>query len=213
MRFVGHGRVVGATDGILSVMAQAPPVRKLMKRREIPAGLRFITFSCKGGLALLGNPHIRDLFVRILYGARAKFGFELFAWVVMLEHAHLLVRPSDAAPLKLALGSLKQSVAERVLKRWKELDAPILRKVTLPDGRHRFWEKGGGFDRNVRDLAEFSREIRYIHRNPVEGGLVARPEDWKWSSVRWWMGLRDGERECDPPPGDPRAWQAWRGFV
>ena len=46
---------------------------------------------------------------------------------------------------------------------------------------HRFWQKGGGFDRNVRDDAEFSREVRYVHHNPVERALVTRPEDWTWS--------------------------------
>ena len=27
-------------------------------------------------------------------------------------------------------------------------------------------------------------KLRYIHRNPVRRGLVAKPEDWKWSSFR-----------------------------
>jgi hypothetical protein len=27
-------------------------------------------------------------------------------------------------------------------------------------------------------------KLRYIHRNPVRAGLVARPEDWPWSSLR-----------------------------
>ena len=36
-----------------------------------------------------------------------------------------------------------------------------------------------GFDRNVRILAEFCREVEYIHYNPVERGLVGEPQDWK----------------------------------
>jgi hypothetical protein len=81
------------------------------------------------------------------------------------------------------------------------------------DGAVRFWQKGGGFDRNVRDMEEFCREVRYVHRNPVTRGLVERPEDWKWSSVRWWMGMREGEVERDPPPGDPKPWERWLGYV
>jgi len=42
-------------------------------------------------------------------------------------------------------------------------------------GKDTFLERGGGFDRNVRDLAEFTRHVRYIHRNPVERGLVEHP--------------------------------------
>ena len=34
-----------------------------------------------------------------------------------------------------------------------------------------------------------SKERRYIHYNPVVRGLVARPEDWPWSSARDWCGM------------------------
>lgn len=64
-----------------------------------------------------------------------------------------------------------------------------------------------------RDEREFCKAVRHIHRNPLEHGLVERPEDWRWSSVRWWMGRRDGECPCDPPPGDPAMWAAWEGFM
>jgi putative transposase len=112
-----------------------------------------------------------------------------------------------------ALASLKTSVAKQVVGRWRELRAPVLEQLRVKGGRIRYWQKGGGFDRNVRTLAEFCREVRYIHQNPVERDLVKEPQDWKWSSVRWWMGEREGELECDPPPGDPRSWEGWTGYV
>jgi putative transposase len=77
----------------------------------------------------------------------------------------------------------------------------------------RFWQAGGGFDRNVRDMNAFCKEIRYIHLNPVRRGLVAKPEDWPWSSVRWWMGRRDELVSCDPPPHGRTLWETWRGFM
>lgn len=39
---------------------------------------------------------------------------------------------------------------------------------------------------------------RYIHRNPVEAGLVVRPADWKYSSYRDYIGHRNGAL---PKPG------------
>ncbi|GMV25093.1 MAG: hypothetical protein AMXMBFR58_11240 [Phycisphaerae bacterium] len=57
------------------------------------------------------------------------------------------------------------------------------------------------------------REIRYNHRNPLERGLVKRPEDWRWSSVLWWMGHREQEAECALPPGDEEVWTRWKEFV
>lgn len=186
------------------------PPRKRLKRRDIPAGVRFVTFSCFRRLPLMGNAAIRDHFAAALARVRAERSLELFAWVAMPEHAHVLLRPARGTTLDAALLSLKMSIAKSVINRWRDLDAPILRRITMTDGRARFWQPGGGFDRNVRDEAEFSKEVRYIHRNPVERGLAERPEQWRWSSVRWWMGMRDAEIECDPPPG---GLAAWTGFV
>jgi hypothetical protein len=46
-------------------------------------------------------------------------------------------------------------------------------------------------DRNVYDPATAHTVIEYIHTNAVERGLVARPEDWAWSSARGWAGSND----------------------
>ncbi len=183
-----------------------------MRRREIPGGVRFITCSCQRRLPLLRNPAICLIFLEAMARARAKFSLEIFAWVLMPEHIHLLLRPPEHGALAPALKSLKLSVSMPVIARWREIDAPILARITDGQGRPRYWQKGGGFDRNVRDEYEFRREIRYTHRNPVERGLVELPEDWRWSGVRWWMGRRDGEFPCDPPPGDPAMWAGWEGF-
>lgn len=169
-------------------MGDARPVRKKKRRREVAGDPRFLTLSCERRLPLLGNPAIRDVFAASLAEARRRFGFELFAWVVMPEHVHLLLRPRDGERAEQILTFIKKSVAQRVIARWRTIDAKVLREIERPDGRPRFWQKGGGFDRNVRDRAEFIKEVRYIHRNPVKRGLVEKPEDWKWSSARWWLG-------------------------
>ena len=183
-----------------------------MKRNEVPDGIRYITFSCQRRLPLLHNPAIYQLFVDSLARVRDRYGIAIYAWVIMPEHVHLLLKP-DAEPLDRSLKSLKLSVAKRVIARWRAINAPILDKIMTSNGSPRFWMKGGGFDRNVRDISEFSREVRYIHRNPVERILVDSPEAWAWSSVRWWMGKREGELPCDPPPGDQGAWESWKGFL
>ena len=195
------------------VVDEVGAYRKRMRRREVPGGNRFVTISCQHRLPLFNNPRIAQLFVDALRRARLKHGLLVFAWVVMPEHCHVLCQPPAGTTLESILVRVNMSVTKRVLRRWRELNAPILKRVEDATGRPRFWLKGGGFDRNVRDVTEFCKEVRYIHRNPVERGLVSRPEDWKRSSVRWWMGLREGEFECDPPPGRPGSWDGWMGYV
>lgn len=51
----------------------------------------------------------------------------------------------------------------------------------------------GRFQATWVDKDEYLLHLsRYIHMNPVAAGLVARPEDWTFSSYRDYLGLRQG---------------------
>ncbi|MBX3323872.1 MAG: transposase [Phycisphaeraceae bacterium] len=190
-----------------------------MTRREVPGGVRFITFSCERRLPLLGSPDARDLFARSLREARDRLSFKLLAWVAMPEHTHLLLIPPDGSPLAPVLKSLKLSIQQRVLRFLRHSGDPLASEIVRADGATRFWQKGGGFDRNVREQTELNKAIRYTHHNPVARGLVAAPLDWRWSSARWWFARQRSHEQdpadvpCDWPPGDPRAWAMWEGYV
>jgi len=183
-----------------------------MKRREVPHGTLYLTFSCEHRLPLFRNPAICDLFAERLEEARQKHQLLIHAWVIMPEHLHLVVKPGGGLPVGPALRSLKTSFAKSVVRRWRALQAPILKRITDESGTAHFFLPGGGFDRNVRSVSELSREIPYIHMNPVRRGLVASPELWRWSSVHWWLGKRDGGVHCAYPLSD-RDWESWKGFV
>src|SRR5207245_2228878 len=54
-----------------------------------------------------------------------------------------------------------------------------LARVTVREGsrlRHRFWQPGGGYDRNITSTEALRAAIDYIHANPVRCGLVARAQ-------------------------------------
>ncbi len=187
-------------------------MRKRLVRRET-GGVRFVTFSCFRRLPLLSNPRIADLFAAELARVRREHGMRLYAWVAMPEHVHLMAQPMDGVTLERSLRSIKVALARRVVHRWRAMRASILDTITTDAGAVRCWQYGGGFERNVGDGSEFIREVCSIHRNPVERGLVARSEDWRWSSVRWWGGTREGE--CDPPPATLAkrlAWNHWENW-
>jgi putative transposase len=172
-----------------------------------------MTFSCLGRRPLFNNYRIKDVFVAKLVEARQRYDVRLHAFVVMPEHVHLVFNPGEVHWEEMA-NLVKTQVSKIVLKRWRELGPvgrPLLSSLTV-GGRPHFWEPGGGFDRNVRNLKELLKAIRYTHMNPVKRGLVGRPEAWAWSSVGWWLGL-DGFAECDYPGDDIERWRAWKGFI
>lgn len=117
----------------------------------------------------------------------------------MPNHVHLLLWPRATVPPILA--SIKQSVANRAIHWTKETAPAYLEKlrVTRRDGRDefRFWQRGGGYDRNLWEPTHIWEAIDYIHLNPVEAGLCAKPEEWKWSSACWFTRERCGPLSVD----------------
>jgi putative transposase len=179
------------------VLARNGHFYRQVQRVEQPRQLRFLTFSCFGRLPLFSNPAIRDLFADRLLTLRERRGFDLIAWVVMPEHVHALLAPNEGDTVRAILSTLKGPFSQRVVTRWRELDAPILAEIAGPRGRLHFWQPGGGYDRNVFTDDERHEKTSYIHRNPVTRGLVSAPAEWKWSSLGWG---RSGE---SPPRQDP----------
>ena len=93
--------------------------------------------------------------------------YDLFAWVVMSNHVHVLVRPHK--PLREVTRAIKSASARDANRSLGREGQP-------------FWQVES-FDQWVRSYAEFEKIVRYIEDNPVKAGLVQRPEDWKWSSA------------------------------
>ena len=51
----------------------------------------------------------------------------------------------------------------------------------------RFWQQGGGYDRNIYNQEILRQTIEYVNYNPVSKGLAVKPEYWKWSSARYYI--------------------------
>lgn len=171
---------------------------KRLRRVEAPGHARYLTFSCYRRLPLFKNPTIRDAFAEQLFLARARLGFGLRAWVVMPEHVHLLVVPAPPrVTVSAVLMAVKRPFSAKVLARWRELGAPVLEHIRDAAGDKRFWQAGGGYDRNIVSEDELREKIRYIHENPVRRRLVAYEEQWEWSSARAMRGLETRWSEVD----------------
>jgi putative transposase len=176
-------------------------VGKRRVRYNEPGQPRELTFSCYRHYAFLGRDRTRAWFCEALDAARSKFAYQLWAYVIMPEHIHVLVYPGDASEQMSAfLQALKEPVARKAIRHLQNQAPEWLERVTVQEGRrerHRFWQPGGGYDRNITSSEALRAMIDYLHANPVRRGLVARAEDWEWSSARWFAGLRPVKLEMD----------------
>ncbi|HOI56125.1 MAG TPA: transposase [Phycisphaerae bacterium] len=175
---------------------------KACRRYDEPGHAHYLTFSCFRRQPFFRGRRSPGWFLDAVAQARQELRFDLWAWVIMPEHVHLLLRPAPESQISGILWRIKRRVTHEATRYLAAADPEFLERRLLdgqPNGRftHRFWQRGGGYDRNLWRVGELREKVDYIHANPVRRGLVAHPRDWPWSSWRAW-----NEEANDPLPID-----------
>ena len=156
-------------------------MRRNLKRYYGAGDLHFITCSCYCRQPLLGTPRRRDLFLTVLEQVRKRYEFVVIGYVVMPEHIHLLISEPQKKDPSVVMQALKLGFARRVLAQERRRN-PSQASLFDPAPQH-IWQKRF-YDFNVWSKHKRVEKLRYLHRNPVQRGLVASPELWRWSSFR-----------------------------
>lgn len=156
---------------------EAVEYRRLQKRPwHSPPHLEFIgernfivSASCYEHRQIIGVSAERMTeFETALMGVSKEFGV-LYAWCVLPNHYHFLVKTDQLKELRKELGKLHG----RSSFKWNGEDDQRGRQV---------WHNC--FDRDVRSHRHFWATMNYIHHNPVHHGYVERWQDWPWSSAK-----------------------------
>jgi putative transposase len=148
--------------------------------------LHFITCSCYRRLAFLGTARARDRFLAILEETRERYRFVVVGYVVMPEHVHLLITEPEVGTPSTVMQVLKQRTARALLPKQKRVDVRQRRRFEGVSLRTPFWQ-ARFYDFNVWTTKKRVEKLRYMHRNPVKRGLVSSPEQWRWSSYRFYF--------------------------
>jgi putative transposase len=181
------------------------PHRKQAKTYNEPGHAHELTFSCFQRQPFLTKDRTRRWFVDALERAREKCELDLWAYVIMPEHVHVLFQPRKPRyEISVIRSAIKLGVsvkAVRYLRRHAPDALPRLADIQ-PNGEthYRFWQRGGGYDRNVIEPSTLQAMIDYIHNNPVRRGLAATPTNWIWSSARYWSEDKNVPIRMDPLP-------------
>jgi putative transposase len=163
--------------------------------------LHFLTFSCYRRRPFFRNEAYCDLFLKILERVRRRYRLVVQGYVVMPEHVHLLVSEPQRENLSTAIQALKLGFVRSLeggevaggptsRKRGEKRGTPIFRP-SGPTAPNRFWQSRF-YDFNVWTDKKRIEKLRYIHRNPVTRGLVVSPEQWPWSSFRYYFFQEPG---------------------
>ncbi len=116
----------------------------------------------------LDPPVAKQLFLEILAKAKLKYSFRIDNFVIMGNHFHLLLTPTDGDSLS-------------TIMKW------ILGVYTMAYNRvFNTWGKLWGdryFSRPITSFVELLHVYQYIDNNPIRAMLVENPEDWPWSGL------------------------------
>lgn len=162
------------------------------KIREKEA-IHFITFAVVDWVDVFTRKAYRDIVVESLRYCQEQKGLLLHGWCIMSNHLHLLASAKDAN-LPDILRDFKKFTSRQVLsaiqlnrqESRKEWMLKIFKQHGEANSRnthYQFWQQEN-HPKECYSPAFTVQKLTYIHNNPVEAGLVAKPENYLYSSAR-----------------------------
>jgi putative transposase len=173
---------------------------KRCRRHNLAGHAHELTFSCYNNKPFLVAERTCKFLVESVIASRKKHEFDLWAYVFMPNHAHLLICPSkEEYSISDILLSIKQPVSRKAINYLRTNDPKGLKHLATSQKHrpYRFWQKGGGYDRNITKVQTIIDSTHYIHNNPVRKELVETPDQWYYSSFADWQGIRQGPLAID----------------
>ena len=161
-------------------------------RKTYEGGLFFITLTIVGWIDVLNRPIYLEEIAKNLTYCQEKEGLQIYAYVIMPSHIHLVAARKDGDLTEL-IGRFKSYTAKRILKLIAENSQESRREWLLylfayfakplkQQDKYMFWQKTnhpvGLWSNEVID-----QKVDYIHNNPVVAQIVTEPQHYYWSSA------------------------------
>jgi REP element-mobilizing transposase RayT len=165
------------------------PAHPLHSRRHVrgyrvdePGRIYHIRTSTEDNEPWLALPGCAEVFIESLLKWRSRLDFQLFAFVVMPEHVHVLCMPTETASLRRIVMDVKRHSGWRINQ--------------LLGRSGRFWREEF-FDHWMRKKSQAARTVEYLHNNPVRRELAKGPEDYPHSSWHAWYRPQECSYQLD----------------
>jgi putative transposase len=114
-------------------------------------------------------------YLELIAAAARASATEVWAYCLMPNHVHFIMTPSHEDGLRATFAEAHRRYTARIHARLKCTG--------------HLWQ--GRFSSTAMDERHLIAAARYVPMNPVRAGLVARAEDWPWSSARAHLAGRD----------------------
>ncbi len=153
----------------------------------------FMTATINNWLPVFTRPETMEIVLNSWRFLQQHSGFEIFGYVVLENHLHLVARSPDLAQdiQRFKSYTAREIVAlleaERVVRLLSLLQ--YSKRSYKSDSTYQVWEEGS-LPEIIISEAVLKQKLDYIHQNPVKRGYVDCAEHWRYSSARNYAGLR-----------------------
>jgi REP element-mobilizing transposase RayT len=159
-------------------------------------GLYYLTFQIVAWVDIFTRKVYRDIVIDSLQYCQKYKGLEIFAFVIMSNHIHLLAR-SQTGNLSGTIRDFKNYTSKKFVEILGD------KQESRRDWMKVVFEYHGKFKKNqtfqiwthenhaehIYSQKFIEQKIEYIHNNPVKAGLVEKPEHYLYSSARNYVDM------------------------
>jgi putative transposase len=150
----------------------------------------FVTTTVVRFLPIFRNFLYCNILIENIKHYQKRYKFDILGYVIMPSHFHWIVEVfPEFGTISDIMRDIKKFTAWQIFDEIKKLENASFDKVFkeeshgIADQERKLWIKRFD-DEVIRDQRMFWTKLIYIHNNPVEAGLVFKPEDYKYSSAR-----------------------------
>jgi putative transposase len=157
------------------------------------AGIHFVTFVVVEWVDVFTRKIYKDIVLDSLRHCQSNRGLLLYAWCLMTNHMHMLLsaKNNDTSAIlrdfkKFTSRQIINAIESNPAESRKGWMLPIFREQGVMNARNdnnQFWRQDN-HPMECFSAAFTAQKLEYIHRNPVAEGIVARPEEYLYSSAK-----------------------------
>ncbi|WP_428653419.1 REP-associated tyrosine transposase [Runella sp.] len=159
----------------------------------------FLTMTVVDWVDVFTRPVYKNIIVNSLLYCQKEKGLEVYAWVLMTNHLHLLASAKEGYHLSDILRDFKKFTSKKIVETIS--NEPESRKQWMlyrfnyhgfwhPKNQHfKFWQDGNEA-KEIHTNDFLFQKLHYIHDNPVRATIVEYPEEYLYSSARDYVGKK-----------------------
>lgn len=157
----------------------------------------FITFAVVDWIDIFTRPFYKQVIIDSLTFCQVNKGLRIHGWCLMTNHIHLMTSARDGYNLSDILRDFKKFTAFTILKDLETNTKESRRKWMLwmfkkagsknPNNKkYQLWQQDN-HPIEVTSNYFFTQKMKYIHHNPVKAGFCKLPQDYPYSSAKWYI--------------------------